>query len=319
MAKFKGAKWAQILTLMAAIAASIVSEVASAKSYADGLVSAIAAGDVAFTSSNLQSDNVGDALEELFTAVGSAQSNSAVSISTQTTTTGMLRSYTFSQGGSTIGTIDIPKDYVNNIIGIVSQDGSGNSGIFLKVNTAATGADTPVYEYVDVSGLVEYVTSGSQQGDMIFVTVDPTTHQVTATITDGTVTKAKLVQSLQNEITSASKILEVSNIKGLTNAQCEALRAGDIVVKVDGTGKHAYKVSFKTTTGLCMTYADCENVETVAYEKSGDNWAWDSTDVTGISTALQDADFEWATDSEINTAWAAALAEAKNPTPAQGE
>jgi ABC-type phosphate transport system substrate-binding protein len=38
MAKFKGAKWAQILTLMAAMAASIVSEVASAKSYADGLV-----------------------------------------------------------------------------------------------------------------------------------------------------------------------------------------------------------------------------------------------------------------------------------------
>lgn len=49
MAKFKGAKWAQILTLMAAIAASIVSGVAEAKTYAkdytDGLFAALAAGE----------------------------------------------------------------------------------------------------------------------------------------------------------------------------------------------------------------------------------------------------------------------------------
>ena len=238
MAKFKGIKWAQILTLVAAIAASLTSGVAEAKAYADGLVSAIAAGDVAFSSSNFTADNVEDALEELFTAVGTVNSNSAVSISTSTTTSGMLRSYTFSQGGTAIGTIDIPKDYVNNIIGIVSQDGSGNSGIFLKVNTAPTGADTPVYEYVDVSGLVEYVTSGSQAGDMIVVAIDPSTHEVTASITDGTVTKPKLATAVQNSLDAAD-------------------------------------------------------------------------------SALQDADFEWATDAEITTAWSSAMTAAA--TPAQGE
>lgn len=234
MSKFKSAKWAQILTLMAAMAASIVTEVSAAKSYADGLFEAVAAGDVAFSSSNFTADNVSGALEELFSAVADAQSNAAVTISSTTTTSGMLRSYTFSQGGTNIGTIDIPKDYVNNIIGIVSQDGSGNSGIFLKVNTAPTGADTPVYDYVDVSGLVEYVTSGSQSGDMIFVTVDPQTHKVTATITDGTVTKPKLHADVQTSLGKAD-------------------------------------------------------------------------------TALQDADFEWATDTEVRDAWAAALLAAKTP------
>lgn len=234
MSKFKGAKWAQILTLMAAMAASIVTEVSAAKSYADGLFEAVAAGDVAFSSSNFTADNVSGALEELFSAVADAQSNAAVTISSATTTSGMLRSYTFSQGGTNIGTIDIPKDYVNNILGIVSQDGSGNSGIFLKVNTAPTGADTPVYDYVDVSGLVEYVTSGSQSGDMIFVTVDPQTHKVTATITDGTVTKPKLHADVQTSLGKAD-------------------------------------------------------------------------------TALQDADFEWATDTEVRDAWAAALLAAKTP------
>jgi len=234
MTKFKGAKWAQLLTLMAAIAASVVSEVASAKSYADGLVQAIAAGDVAFSSSNFTSDNVGGALEELFTAVGNVSSNSAVSISTSTTTSGMLRSYTFSQGGSTIGTIDIPKDYVNNIVGIVSQDGEGNTGVFLKVNTAPTGADTPVYEYVDVSGLVEYLTVGDQTGKMVTLTIDPATHTITADIADGTLPKAKLTTAVQNSLDAAD-------------------------------------------------------------------------------SALQEADFEWATDTEINEAWAAALAAAKTP------
>ena len=234
MSKFKSAKWAQILTLMAAMAASIVTEVSAAKSYADGLFEAVAAGDVTFSSSNFTADNVSGALEELFSAVADAQSNAAVTISSTTPTSGMLRSYTFSQGGTNIGTIDIPKDYVNNIIGIVSQDGSGNSGIFLKVNTAPTGGDTPVYDYVDVSGLVEYVTSGSQSGDMIFVTVDPQTHKVTATITDGTVTKPKLHADVQTSLGKAD-------------------------------------------------------------------------------TALQDADFEWATDTEVRDAWAAALLAAKTP------
>ena len=234
MAKFKGAKWAQLLTLMAAIAASVVSEVASAKSYAQGLVQAIEAGDVAFSSSNFTSDNVGGALEELFTAVGNVSSNSAVSISTSTTTSGALRSYTFSQGGTAIGTIDIPKDYVNNIIGIVSQDGEGNTGVFLKVNTAPTGADAPVYEYVDVSGLVEYLTVGDQTGKMVTLTIDPATHTITADIADGTLTKAKLATAVQNSLDAAD-------------------------------------------------------------------------------SALQDADFEWATDTEINDAWAAALAAAKTP------
>ena len=260
MAKFKGIKWAQILTLMAAIAASIVSEVASAKQYADGLVSAIAAGDVAFTSSNFTSDNVGGALEELFTAVGNVNTGAAVSISTQTTTSGMLRSYTFSQGGSTIGTIDIPKDYVNNIIGIVSQDGSGNSGIFLKVNTAPTG-ETASYEYVDVSGLVEYVTSGSQVGDMIYVSIDPSTHEVTATITDGTITKAKLATAVQTSLGKA-----------------------DTAYQLPQNGMPSTDMASAVQTSLGKA-----------------------------DSALQDADFEWASDSDVSTAWAAALAAAKTP------
>lgn len=77
--------------------------------------------------------------------------------------------------------------------------------------------------------------------------------------------------------------IEVSDIKAITQDQCELLRPGDIVTKVDETGKHSYRVSYKGATGMCLTYADCENVETVAYEKTEGTWEWDSTDVTHIA------------------------------------
>ena len=236
MAKFKGVKWAQILTLVAAMAASIVSEVSAAKTYAkdyaDGLKSALVAGDVTFSSNNFTSDNVGGALEELFSSVSSAASNAAVTVSTETTSQGALRSYTISQGGTQLAVIDIPKDYVNNIIGIVSQDGSGNPGVFLKVNVAPTG-ETASYEYVDVSGLVEYLTLGDQTGKAVKLAIS-NDHKITADIEDGALVKAKLETSVQNSLGKAD-------------------------------------------------------------------------------TALQEADFEWATDQEVTDAWADAIAAAKTP------
>ncbi len=79
-------------------------------------------------------------------------------------------------------------------------------------------------------------------------------------------------------------VIKVTDITALTADQLEALRCGDHVIKVDSTGEHCYIVSFKGNTGRCLTYTDCENVETVAYEKTGDVWAYDSTDVTHIAS-----------------------------------
>lgn len=77
--------------------------------------------------------------------------------------------------------------------------------------------------------------------------------------------------------------LVVENITALTNAQAEALKAGDVVVKVTGNMKHAYKVTFRNDTGMCITYADAENVETVSYDKIEGVWTYNSTDITPIS------------------------------------
>lgn len=138
-------------------------------------------------------------IKQAIDAVGTAKD---ITIEAGTPSTGILSSTVIKKGGTVIGTINIPKDYVNNIIGIVAEDGSGNAGTFLKVNVAPTG-DAAEYQYVDVSGLIEYVTSGSQSGDMFVVNIDPTTHEVTVTATDGTITKAKMVSGVQTTLTNA--------------------------------------------------------------------------------------------------------------------
>lgn len=82
----------------------------------------------------------------------------------------------------------------------------------------------------------------------------------------------------------SAKRLVVTDITNIDGNAIEALRAGDMVIKRDSTGDHSYRVSFRGATGICLTYSDCENVETVAYDKVEGVWTYDSTDVTHIGS-----------------------------------
>lgn len=76
----------------------------------------------------------------------------------------------------------------------------------------------------------------------------------------------------------------VENITAIAGELLEALSCGDQVIKSDASGEHAYIVSYKGTGGLSLSYFDCDNVETVAYTKTGDVWAYDDTTVTHIGS-----------------------------------
>ena len=80
-------------------------------------------------------------------------------------------------------------------------------------------------------------------------------------------------------------VIEVTNIKALTDEQLDALRNGDMVVKITGTQKHTYIVTYKDETAgeLLLTYCDWQNVEGVYYEKQEGVWTYIQTDNTHIS------------------------------------
>lgn len=80
--------------------------------------------------------------------------------------------------------------------------------------------------------------------------------------------------------------LVVGDITALTAEQLDALKAGDVVVKTTDNLKHAYKVTFRNDTGICITYADAENVETVSYDKIEGVWTYNSTDITHIGNRI---------------------------------
>lgn len=155
-------------------------------------------------------------------------------------TTGMSASYQLTKDGTGIGAvIDIPKDMMVKSGSVQTYEaGSLPAGvtepgtyIVLVLNDAA---ETKLY--INVGNLIEYVTSGSAEGDMVFINIDPQTHKVTATITDGTVTEAKLHADVKAKLAKAvSAIQEVK--AGTANG---TIAVDGVDVAVTGLADAAY-------------------------------------------------------------------------------
>jgi len=88
-------------------------------------------------------------------------------------------------------------------------------------------------------------------------------------------------------LAGASAPIEVEDITALTAEQLDSLNVGDKVVKVTGTEKHLYVVTYKATTGggICLSYFDAVNTETVSYDRTESGWAYNSTDKGAIPSA----------------------------------
>ena len=152
-----------------------------------------------------------------------------------------LKKYTTgSNVGLDVGVpINIPKDMVVQSGEIVTKSTAGTwgpAGTYIEL-TLANASNTKLY--IAVGDLVEYVTSGSQAGDMVFVTVNPTTHQVTAAITDGTITYDKLASSLQDMVSNGATAVS-SVTEGTTNG---TINVDGSDVSVHGLGTAAYSAA----------------------------------------------------------------------------
>ena len=102
--------------------------------------------------------------------------------------------YHLTKGGANVGaSINIPKDMVVKSGAVVTNPEGQKAGTYI-VLTLANATEDKIY--IPVDSLIEYVTSGSAADDMVVVNVSGD-HKVTATITDGKVTKAKLDVNVQ--------------------------------------------------------------------------------------------------------------------------
>ena len=92
---------------------------------------------------------------------------------------------------------------------------------------------------------------------------------------------ATLVNCTVNGSTVIPTMIFTEKITEMTNAQLDALRPGDIVVKQTGTMSHTYVVSYKDAKngGICLSYNDSGYGETVSYDRTESGWEYNSTDV----------------------------------------
>lgn len=107
-------------------------------------------------------------------------------------------------------------------------------------------------------------------------------------------------KQLEEMIANGKVALEVANVKQLNDKQCELLKAGDLVEKVDNTGKHTYIVTFKKDkVGLCLTYFDASCIETQSYDFTASHWVYNSEDKGEFKS---DADIKALAKEEIESA-----------------
>ena len=82
----------------------------------------------------------------------------------------------------------------------------------------------------------------------------------------------------------------VDNVKTMSTETINALRCGDVVIKEDASGQHAYIVTYKGETGICLTYTDASCVETQSYDLVDDEWEYNSQDLTFLNRMEQITD-----------------------------
>ena len=140
----------------------------------------------------------------LTTKLPKMETNSKVELTADSTDNNYAKVYVVKQGGTQIGRINIPKDLVVSEGSVVTNPTGQPAGTYIKLIIA--NQTNPLY--INVASLIEYVTSGSAAGDMVYVTVDPNTHKVTATITNGTITKEKLDSKVQNSLGLADSAVQ---------------------------------------------------------------------------------------------------------------
>lgn len=123
---------------------------------------------------------------------------------------GYAATYRLTKGGENVGAaINIPKDMVVKSGSVKINPEGKTAGTYLVLVLANATEDKV---YIPVDSLIEYVTSGSSAEDMVVVAVDEITHKVTATITNGTITKEKLHADVQTALNKANSAIQTADL-----------------------------------------------------------------------------------------------------------
>lgn len=187
-----------------------------------------AAGDISLvdTGEYFVGTTVEAALQELG---NSLQTAGAVTVNETEGSGNVLKVYTLTQHGNTIGTINIPKDLVATSGAIVNEDGNGDVGTFLRLVIANSD---PIY--INVASLIEY-NGVADSSEIAFTDAN---HQISGSLKTGSIGKGKLDNAVQASLGLADSAIQPEDIaEGSTNG---TIAVNGVDITVHGLGTAAY-------------------------------------------------------------------------------
>lgn len=154
------------------------------------------------------------AINEVLAAVGTGGTAAVVTITTDTTTEGALKSYTVKQGTTTVGVIDIPKDMVVQSGEVVTNPAGQPEGTYIKLVLANATNDEI---FVNVGSLVD-IYKAQASATQVQLAIDSSTREISASIVAGSVTATELAT---NAVTT-DKIADANVTKAKLSSAVQA-------------------------------------------------------------------------------------------------
>ena len=210
-----------------------------------------------------------------------AQTDYTVTV-TPSTVEGLAKRYTVHQEATGLDVnIDIPTDMVVKSGAVVTNPAGQTAGTYL-VLTLANATNDKVY--INVSNLIEYVTSGSGATDMVKIAVSAD-HKVTASITDGSITKAKLATAVQGSLDKADSAIQKA---GLTTALEPYAKTADVAkgYVAKETGKRLMSDAEGTKLEGIETGAQVNKIESIKVGGTALKITEKAVNISQISTDL---------------------------------
>lgn len=174
---------------------------------------------------------------------------------------GYIASYAVKQNGAQVGaTINIPKDYLvknaelktcTEVDQPVEGYKVGDKYIDFTINTVE-GSGNESHIYINVNELFDAYTSGSEASDTVVVTVNNNTNKISADITDGTVTRAKINAAFEKNITDVEATHAAAKEGSGAKYKTVAEEVADGINLLDSTKEQVANPAEADGTGLAL-------------------------------------------------------------------
>lgn len=231
--------------------------------------------------------NLVGAINEVLAAVGAGGTSAQVTMTTDSTTPGMAKSYTIKQGASTVGVIDIPKDMVVSSAEVVTDPEDQEPGTYI-VLTIANAAEDKVY--INVGTLVDVYTA-QQSATQVQLSIDQSRNIISATIVAGSITATELAA---NAVTT-EKIADANVTKAKLSSEVQAsLGKADTAVQSVTEGSANGTIAVNGSDVNVHGLGTAAYTNTNAYEAAGS--------VAAAKTALIGTDEDTKTSDTIKGA-----------------